>query len=192
MSTIEKFQNYRRASDPLSVAAIFEAKVSIVEYRSELFSRARNEGLEMADWSGKTFKCVLDVNDSVDNQLREFLDGYPAARAALNHQIELLRDITGCRQVGLRFAVLSAPMCPAMHTDKVLVRFVWTVCGESTEFLAKGHDRCHGRFSEPIRGQTGSLIILKGTRWSINEQDAAWHRSPPVNDVRVVFTLDSL
>lgn len=124
---------------------------------------------------------------------------------------ELLADLTGSAELGLRIAVLEEAMCPRFHVDYVGLRLVCTYLGPATEFLAtRDVDRCHlghaqGKPSDERTGLlrpgasvrragVGDVVLLKGEAWPGNEGRGAVHRSPAASATtpRLVLTIDAL
>jgi hypothetical protein len=124
---------------------------------------------------------------------------------------ELLRDLTGSTELGLRLAVLEEAMCPRFHVDYVGVRLVCTYVGPATEFLATSEvDRCHlghapDKPADELTGllrpggsvrraANGDIVLLKGEAWPSNEGRGAVHRSPAASASapRLLLTIDAL
>lgn len=189
--TISSIGNYRLTFDASGVGEIFDREVSVIEYRSQIFVEAKAEGFALSEQIGKTHIEVVKATPLADLRFSEYLRGYPKVCAALAHQIELLSDITGCQEVGLRLVVVNSPMCPAMHVDRVPLRFVWTVYGSGTEFASTG-DALETSPLITVQANRCSLLILKGTDWGDGDEYAAKHRSPSGCGNRVVITLDPL
>jgi hypothetical protein len=124
---------------------------------------------------------------------------------------ELLGEITGSAELGVRIAVLEEAMCPRFHVDYVGVRLVCTYVGPTTEFLATSEvDRCHlghaldkpadeltgllRRGASVRRAGIGDVVLLKGEAWPGNEGRGAVHRSPAASPStpRLVLTIDAL
>lgn len=193
LSTISSVvcSNYRLTFDVSGVAAIFDQQISIVEYRSELFVEAELEGFALSKNTGRKVTAVVNAAPLIDGEINSLFEGYPKVCAALAHQIEILSDITGCDEVGIRLVVASSPMCPAIHVDRVPLRLVWNVYGAGTEFILTAVSR-DATSQTVAQANPCSLLILKGTAWGDGEEYAAKHRSPDDFGVRVVISLDPL
>lgn len=124
---------------------------------------------------------------------------------------ELLGDLTGSAECGVRLAVLEQAMCPRFHVDYVGLRLVCTYVGPTTEFIATSEvDRCHlgHALDKPAdeltgllrpdgsvrRAAVGDIVLLKGEGWPGNEGRGAVHRSPAASSStpRLVLTIDAL
>ena len=183
--------NYRLTADASGVGAIFDQQISVVEYRSDLFVEAEVEGFALSQHVGRKIIGVVNATPLIDGEITCLFEGYPRVCAALAHQIELLSDITECHEVGIRLVVASSPMCPAMHVDRVPLRFVWNIYGSATEFASTG-DAFETSPLITAQANRCSLLILKGTGWGDGDEYAAKHRSPSDCGNRVVITLDPL
>jgi hypothetical protein len=124
---------------------------------------------------------------------------------------ELLGDLTGSTELGVRLAVLGEAMCPRFHVDYVGLRLVCTYLGPTTEFLAASDvDRHHlghapDKPADELTGllrpggsvrraANGDIVLLKGEGWPGNEGRGAVHRSPEASPStpRLVLTIDAL
>jgi hypothetical protein len=127
------------------------------------------------------------------------------------HAAQVLGDLTGSDELGVRVAVLDAAMCPRFHADYVAMRLVCTYVGPTTEYLSEdGVDRSHlgyapGKPADELTGllrpgarvqraPVGALVLLKGEGFPGNEGRGAVHRSPAATatDPRLVLTIDPL
>ena len=154
----------------------------------------------------------MEVDPSVGaTGLADGLAEFPHLAEDIRFWSEVLVELTGCRRVGLRLAVMDAPMCPRLHVDRVTLRLVITYVGPGTEFVSShqversqlGHRSGHrvddesSVLLEPgcIQGaKTFDVVLLKGEAWPDNEGAGAVHRSPPMAGpgARLVMTLDPL
>ena len=112
-------------------------------------------------------------------------------------------------EVGLRLAVLNQAMCPRFHFDQVPCRLVTTYHGIATQWLendavdrsklgrgSNGQpDSASGLYNDESDIQqmsAGDVALLKGERWSGNENRGLVHRSPVTSseEVRLLLTID--
>ncbi len=110
---------------------------------------------------------------------------------------------------GLRLATLNSAMCPRFHVDQVPCRLVTTYHGTATQWLANdavnraklGHgsnglpDSESGLYTKESDIQhlsVGDVALLKGERWSGNENRGLVHWSPNIEscEPRLLLTLD--
>jgi hypothetical protein len=144
--------------------------------------------------------------------LRRLHDGSQEAEALaadVTFLAELLLDLTGAAQVGVRLERLDRAMCPRLHVDRVVLRAVCTYLGPGTKWLddpaadrgllgardsGDAPDARLIRDGERLhRAQPGAVVLLKGEAWPGNEGNGAIHRSPapdPGGGARVLLTLD--
>ncbi|MEM1436690.1 MAG: DUF1826 domain-containing protein [Pseudomonadota bacterium] len=128
-------------------------------------------------------------------------------RAVLVEQVaeagEVLRQLMGCEQVGVRLETLNAPMCPRFHVDHVPCRMLITLSGAGTEWISHA-DVDWTAFADPEttappvrdRGQvrhlaTGQWSLLKGGAW-VDGFDGVVHRSPNAPGGRLLLSLDPI
>ena len=117
---------------------------------------------------------------------------------------EMLGELMGCDQVGIRLESLSAPMCPRFHADHVPCRMLITISGLGTEWIPNG-DVDWAVFADldtmepPIQANrqiqqltTGHWSILKGGAWNDDGYGGVVHRSPHGIGERLLLTLDPI
>ncbi|MBQ4834506.1 DUF1826 domain-containing protein [Pseudoalteromonas sp. MMG010] len=127
--------------------------------------------------------------------------------------IALLVDMFCClfelKRAGLRLTLLTRPMCPRFHVDRIPCRLVTTYQGVATQWLEHNEversklgagnlgkpDESSGLFksiSNIKQLKQGDIALLKGEYWDDNEGAGLVHRSPPVesNEQRLLLTLD--
>jgi hypothetical protein len=194
------------------LSALFDPGVNVAVYR-----RASGRAL-LADARGaaamlNSSRLMLSVSPTSAGlrQVKEHLATLPTLAGDVASSIELLADLTGAQQIGVRLAYLESPMCPRLHVDRVTLRLVTTYLGEGTEYVASedvdrawlGHaargtpDEVSGvlRPGASIqRAEQGNVVVLKGEAWPGNKGRGAVHRSPWASALapRVVLTLDAL
>ena len=116
---------------------------------------------------------------------------------------EILHELLGCKEVGVRVATLNAPMCPRFHVDSVVCRLLMTIGGPGTEWIASDDvDRTlladRDSDSIPIKdGQEiqqvtpGSMSLLKGGTWQ-KAFAGVVHRSPHQKGERLLLSFDPI
>lgn len=147
------------------------------------------------------------------NALEHMMDllGQTEHEKLLAQDIAILVDMFCClfelERVGLRVAVLSNAMCPRFHVDRVPCRLITTYQGEATQWLPNrtadrsklGHgsrglpDHDSGLYSQATgihQLNEGDVALLKGESWEGNEGAGLIHRSPSINEPRLLLTLD--
>lgn len=116
---------------------------------------------------------------------------------------EVLSELMGCEQVGIRLETLNGPMCPRFHVDHVPCRMLITLSGYGTEWIAHGDvdwelfaDRDNQ--AAPVKAQrpvqqlsSGHWSLLKGGAWS-DHFSGVVHRSPHGDGERLLLALDPI
>ncbi|MBL8952802.1 MAG: DUF1826 domain-containing protein [Myxococcaceae bacterium] len=163
---------HRSAHSVLELAEIYAPATSLlwwprpVEPGVDLFER------EPFSWAG-------EVASELPSTLTEQLTRHEIVEAT--SLVELHRDLFEVPTVGLRVALLDAPLCPAFHVDKVPCRLIATLSGAGTEWRVG--DTVH-------QLPPGAAGWFKGTQWPGSEPVV--HRSPPGHERRLVLTIDLL
>lgn len=147
---------------------------------------------------------VIDVDEQqmpvLTELLREAADlqGYEAFVADVAWLVAAFACLVGARRVGLRLRVLAGPMCPRFHVDNVPLRLLTTYVGPGSEWLPE-HESQRAKLltDKPAvdniqRLQAGEVAVLKGEKWQGNEGAGLVHRSPPVQQGRLLLSLDWL
>jgi Protein of unknown function (DUF1826) len=142
---------------------------------------------------------------------RGSLEAFPHLAGDAQRWAEVLADLTGAEQIGVRVIRVTAAMCPRFHVDRVTLRVVRTYRGPGTEYVASEHvdrrrlghsagglaDEHSGLLRSPSRihrAEPGDVVLLKGEAWPENAGRGAVHRSPSASEEtpRLVMTLDLL
>ncbi|MBT3045707.1 MAG: DUF1826 domain-containing protein [Candidatus Thiodiazotropha sp. (ex Lucina pensylvanica)] len=149
----------------------------------------------------------LQVLETLSSAAQPKLDCLPegSGLASLIGDLSLLREVVcelmGCSEVGLRLARVGHAMCPGWHIDRTSIRLVCTYQGPGTEWLNDQNVECQDLHDSRIRAKaavqavTGEIVLLKGSLFQGNEAFGAVHRSPePAPDaaLRTLVTLDPL
>ena len=119
------------------------------------------------------------------------------------HASEMLTELLGCEQVGIRLETLTAPMCPRFHVDHVPCRLLITLSGAGTEWI-RYSDVDWSVFADletivpPLQPHkeiqylpTGNWSLLKGGAWKSGFKGVV-HRSPHGNGERLLLSLDPI
>ena len=127
----------------------------------------------------------------------------PALSTSVSEATEVLGDLLGCPEVGIRVTTLRRPMCPRFHVDQVPCRMLITFLGPGTEWIP--HDDVDaGQLDDrrtdvvPVRPgrtpqllATGSWSLLKGGTWDERFHGVV-HRSPHYRGERLLVSLDPM
>ena len=199
------------SEQPTVLADIYQSDINIV-----VWQRQFNEDLTTAisEFIASNLSFSKSVSVSPENALDklEFATDGTASKALLENMAELV-DMFCClfdlEEVGLRLAVLNKAMCPRFHFDQVPCRLVTTYHGVATQWLPnESVDRSklgrgsngqpdsdsglYAHESDIQQMASGDVALLKGERWSGNENAGLVHRSPVTSsdETRLLLTLD--
>ncbi|MGB0678868.1 MAG: DUF1826 domain-containing protein [Polyangiales bacterium] len=198
----------RFVDDVADLVSVFDDGVSVVTLSRPVVPALAEEASRFASLAAVPKRLFVRTDAGTLPCVGDALLDAPHLRAEILFASELLRDVTGCEEVGVRIAQLDRAMCPRFHVDRVTLRVVCTMAGCGTQFVSNddvdrsrlGHaasdttDEASGLLcvSGCIRhAQPFDLVFLKGEAWTDNAGRGAVHRSPAVHAVspRVVMTL---
>jgi hypothetical protein len=199
--TITTAPTWRRVAELADLVEIFEPGVQICSWQRAI-DPPINDYLSALN---QTAELQLIESLSPDSQLK--LNRLPegVGRDALIDDLSFLSEIVcelmGCSEVGLRLARVGRAMCPGWHIDRTSIRLVSTYQGPGTEWLEdQGVERGNldaecNREKAAVQATAGEIVVLKGALWQENEAFGAVHRSPelvPDTSLRTLVTLDPL
>jgi len=202
--------SFRFVDEVSELSAIFEPSVNVVALRRAVSPALVDDARSAAGQAG--FRRLFVVPPELASRaVSEELPALPHLARDLQFWIEVLAELTGAEQVGVRLARLETSMCPRFHVDRVTVRLLITYEGPGTEFVSSdqvdrrrlGHaalgasDEGSGLLLSRDCVRAASVfdvVLLKGEGWPGNHGLGAVHRSPPtrVAAPRLVLTLDAL
>ncbi|EAP94892.1 DUF1826 domain-containing protein [Vibrio splendidus] len=199
------------SEQPTVLADIYQSDINIA-----VWQRQFDEDLTMAISefiaSNPSFSKSISLSPDKAYDKLEFATDGTASKALLENMAELV-DMFCClfdlEEVGLRLAVLNKAMCPRFHFDQVPCRLVITYHGVATQWLpnesvdrsklgrgSNGQpDSASGLYTHESDIQqmaSGDVALLKGERWSGNDNAGLVHRSPVTSsdETRLLLTLD--
>jgi hypothetical protein len=188
-------------SELADLAEVFNPDIQVCSWRREI-DPAIGSYL-----SGLKHARELQVIETVSPVAQPRLESLPAGlgRSSFMEDLALLSEIVcellGSPEVGLRLARVGHAMCPGWHLDRVGIRLACTYQGPGTEWLGNQNVKRHDLHSEQLNDGTvnqaapGEIALLKGALWQGNDKLGAVHRSPelaPDALLRTVVTLDPL
>ncbi len=105
---------------------------------------------------------------------------------------DIFAGIMSARRLQLRFDIISGNACKKFHTDIVDARLICTYRGPGTQYgvLTENTDP-----KDIFDVQSGSPILLRGTRWPSAASTGFRHRSPPIQGsgtTRLNLVLDAI
>lgn len=182
----------------------------------ELVSVSRPQSQVLEDLSNQLFKSRVVLESQWQQPVTATQSTYrelqpaiqePAALSALTEEItlaaEVLSELVGCTEIGIRVATLNSPMCPRFHVDFVHCRMLMTVSGPGTEWIASNdvdEVLLADRDTDAVPLQAGkevkqlpslSLSLLKGGKWQ-EDFCGVVHRSPHQRHNRLLLSLDPI
>ncbi len=189
-------------------AAIYEADVELVSVSRPQWQTCEALSKRLIDTRQvPTLRWVQAANDAdgADNVLPPTVEA--DVRSALVGEIaaasEVLSELVGCDQVGVRLETLSAPMCPRFHVDYVPCRMLITLSGKGTEWIPNSDVDWEvfenlQTAAPPLKGNaevqhltTGNWSLLKGGAWNAQFHGVV-HRSPHGDGERLLLSLDPI
>lgn len=187
-------------TEPAELARIHDVDVNVVLYRRALNPAWAAEAANIIRRPPADERRVLTVADGLERAVGAWLAA-TAGGTALAQDVafacDIIADLTGAVELGVRVHGLTEPMCPRFHVDRVLLRLVVTYAGAGTELLphadvdrrflgaagtAAGGDAVSGLLrpgAGVIHAAPGDIVLMKGEAWPGNEGRGAVHRSPP-------------
>ncbi|MDJ0806499.1 MAG: DUF1826 domain-containing protein [Gammaproteobacteria bacterium] len=192
---------WQRVSELADLVEIFDPGVQVCTWQREIDPAIETYLSQLHQTE------ELQVIETLSPAAQPVLDCLPAGpgRASLIDDLSLLCEVVcellGCREVGLRLARLRRTMCPGWHIDRVGIRLVCTYQGPGTQWLddqvVDRRDPHLERMEEGafLQATLGEVVLLKGALWQGNDRLGAVHRSPEVAggaSLRTLVTLDPL
>ncbi|MCK8071391.1 DUF1826 domain-containing protein [Vibrio sp. 1CM23M] len=203
--------SFSASEQPTVLADIYQSDINIAVWQRQFDEGLRTAISEFIALNPNFSKSVSVSPENALDKLEFATDG-TASKALLENMAELV-DMFCClfdlEEVGLRLAVLNKAMCPRFHFDQVPCRLVTTYHGVATQWLpnesvdrsklgrgSNGQpDSVSGLYNDESDIQkmtSGDVALLKGERWSGNENAGLVHRSPVTSsdETRLLLTLD--
>ena len=183
MSTAQD-PTWRRVAELADLVQIFEPEVQICTWRREIDPdiEAYLTSLNGSDEVQRMEVLSSGMNPKLDCLAKEF--GRQSLIDDLSFLLEVMEELLGCNEVGMRFARLRHAMCPGWHFDRLGIRLVCTYQGPGTQWL-DDQARDRGDLSPRkitrdsyIQSTPGEVVLLKGFLWQGNDAFGAIHRSP--------------
>jgi hypothetical protein len=186
--------NLRVVTRIAAVEALFEDAVNAVFLvragDASTLAEARAYATAHVASPQRTLVALVEGRDGSARLTGSTFDGYPRVLGRVLEACEIVAELTGARELGVRVVVASAPTCPALHVDRVTVRAVLTLCGTGTEVAAA---EASGSGRSLVAAPTGAVAFLKGEAWPGNRGRGVVHRSPPSSpELRLLVTVDPL
>ncbi|MEZ8786033.1 DUF1826 domain-containing protein [Vibrio splendidus] len=199
------------SEQPTVLADIYQSDINIAVWQRQ-FDEDLTLAISEFIASNPSFSKSISLSPDKAYDKLEFATDGTASKALLENMAELV-DMFCClfdlEEVGLRLAVLNKAMCPRFHFDQVPCRLVTTYHGVATQWLpnesvdrsklgrgSNGQpDSVSGLYNDESDIQkmaSGDVALLKGERWSGNEDRGLVHRSPVTSfdEARLLLTLD--
>jgi len=99
----------------------------------------------------------------------------------------LMGETMGTSLLHVRLAAVSGDACRRFHTDNMTARMLCTYRGAGTQIARPGEE------DTPVSAPTGSVVLLRGSRWPGAEETGLLHRSPPIagtGETRLIVVID--
>jgi hypothetical protein len=198
---ITAVQTWQRVPELADLVEIFDPGLQICTWQREI-NPAIEAYLSQLHQTGE-----LQVLETLSSAAQPNLDSLPEGLGRtsliddLSFLCEIMCELQGCSEVGLRLARVGRAMCPGWHIDHASIRLVCTYQGPGTLWLDDQSVERFNLHAERNRSKTfiqaaaGEIVLLKGALWQGNEALGAVHRSPelaPDAALRTLVTLDPL
>lgn len=202
---------FSSAEQPTALSDIYNSNINIAIWRRNFNEELTSEISQFLTTNPNFSKSLTVSPETAYEKLDNATNG-SSSKALLENMVELVEMfcyLLELDQVGLRLAVLNDAMCPRFHFDQVPCRLVTTYHGTATQWLPNdvvdrsklGHgsngqpDSLSGLYNQESDVQhlsCGDVALLKGERWSGNENAGLVHRSPITSsdETRLLLTLD--
>lgn len=196
--------NVNIVHDVAGAAALFDDRCNVVVLKRTIGKALAEETQRAARQPAFALLTAIKPDAQRLRELGDQLPGMPALAEDIVFWTQVIAELTGCEQIGVRLQRVEVAMCPRLHVDKVVVRLVSAFVGRGTEFVAerrseiqRGHSPetlTDARGSVVEHAEPGDLVFLKGEAWPGNKGHGAVHRSPTATreQPRLVLTLDAL
>lgn len=186
------------ANDFLDLVKIFDESTQVLRYSRQaapeiaqyLSTLTSNKRLSLLQ-----HKVVCQPQTSINWSFLPNAEGKEAFIADMAFLVEVYSELLGCDRVGLRIEVLDTAMCPRFHIDRVGIRLLTTYCGVGTQWLSDYQGALTQINEQTVtisQAKAFDIVLLKGSLWPNNQQAGAIHRSPAVEQTRVLLALDAL
>ncbi|MDJ0892649.1 MAG: DUF1826 domain-containing protein [Gammaproteobacteria bacterium] len=192
---------WRRVPELADLVEIFDPGMQVCAWRREI-DPAIEAYLSGLHQTGE-LQVIETLSPAAQPRLERLPDG--PGRTSLIDDLSLLSEVVcellGCSEIGLRLTRLGRAMCPGWHVDHVGIRLVCTYQGPGTQWLDEQDvdrsDLHSGRREDDafVQATPGEIVLLKGALWQGNDAFGAVHRSPelaPDAALRALVTLDPL
>lgn len=207
----KKVRKTSKGNTPLIFTDIYKESVNLTYWQRSLSIELNNAVAALLKSTSHSQIALTTSSKQVTSHLVEHLQ--LKADSPLITDINELVDMFCClfslRQVALRLVILTKPMCPKFHVDRVPCRLITTYHGGATEWLphaavnrsklgagaegAEDHESGLYNHSSDIQQlNTGDVALLKGELWENNDNAGLVHRSPKSQNQqnRLLLTLD--
>lgn len=203
-------------NDPSVLPSIYNDNINIAIWQRDITPQLASAVSSLIKTNAlKPVELALSPEDAY-KQLTSAIKAESTNQANINtlcKDIALLVEMFCClfdlKRAGLRLTVLTRPMCPRFHVDRIPCRLVSTYQGAATQWLNHNQvdrtklgagnlgkpDEESGLFksaSDINQLNKGDVALLKGEFWDDNEGAGLVHRSAPTiaNEERLLLTLD--
>ncbi|MEZ8822972.1 DUF1826 domain-containing protein [Vibrio amylolyticus] len=204
-------QSFSTGAQPTVLSDIYKDDINIAIWQRS-FGKDLTDAVSQFLINNRSFEKALSLSpDNAFTKIESATDG--SAPKALIENIAELVDmfcyLFELKEAGVRLATLNNAMCPRFHVDHVPCRLVTTYHGSATQWIENhkvnrsklGHgslgqaDAISGLYPQESDIQQltcGDVALLKGERWSGNENLGLVHRSPSdlSGETRLLLTLD--
>jgi len=193
MKTATMVKNWVIGETPEVLKNIHQNNVNITIYNRDISTLKKeiNSLLEQDiefNSSGNIKSILKEITEVIE------LGEYSVIKQDIKNLLDLFKEVTNAKDFQLLLGVVNTDMCRKFHMDNNNLRMLCTYSGPGTLWLTENNINrkvLESRGSNQFividkniikQASTGSVVILKGVKYSKETTKAAVHRSPTIEE----------
>lgn len=205
MKTTLSVKNWNVDTKPEVLHNIHKKNVNIT-----IYNRTIDNLEEELNWLVKN-DIKLHSNGTINTVLSHLpktleLSNCPNVLQDINTLLQYFNEVTNSKEYRLLLATIDNDMCRKFHMDNNNLRMLCTYKGQGTLWLTedninrealelrKTNEHIVIDENEIKQAKTGSILILKGAKYAIEQPNAIVHRSPTIkqnSEKRLLLRIDA-